>query len=96
MAVLEEDRRECFSPLKNKAGTGADDEGTSRAALLAQQRRWIQAAGGSVGEYEIELAPGVSLYGEGLESVKGGSATKSGSVESADALAQYFARSFNS
>jgi len=91
MAILEDDRAECFSPLKNKAGTGVDDEGTSRAHLLAQQSRWLEAAGADLSDHEIELSPLVSVAGEGLETVNGKKATKSGNIENWASLSTFFA-----
>ncbi|KAB5593190.1 UDP-N-acetylglucosamine pyrophosphorylase [Ceratobasidium theobromae] len=82
MAILEVDRKEEFSPLKNAPGTGADDPGTSRADLLAQQRRFLEEAGATVKEgVEIEVSPKVSYAGEGLEDVKGKTFSRSGLVE---------------
>ncbi|RXW22684.1 hypothetical protein EST38_g3162 [Candolleomyces aberdarensis] len=90
-SVLEVERREDFSPLKNAPGTGSDDPETSRRDLLAQHRRFLENAGAKVAEgVEIEISPLVSYAGEGLESVKGKTFTKSGianQVEELDALA---------
>jgi UDP-N-acetylglucosamine/UDP-N-acetylgalactosamine diphosphorylase len=89
-AVLEVERNEEFSPLKNAPGTGSDDPTTSRADLLAQHKRFLENAGAQVKErVEIEISPLVSYAGEGLESVKGKVYTKSGlvgAVEELDAL----------
>lgn len=82
MAVHEVARREEFSPLKNAKGTGADDEDTSRRDLLAQQRRWLEAAGAKVGEgVEVELSPLLTYSGEGLERFKGQTLERSGNIE---------------
>ena len=89
-AVLEVARAEEFSPLKNAPGTGSDDPDTSRRDLLAQHWRFLEGAGATLAEgVEIELSPLVTYAGEGLESVKGKTFTKSGvvsSVEELDAL----------
>ncbi|KAL0581058.1 UDP-N-acetylglucosamine pyrophosphorylase [Marasmius crinis-equi] len=86
-AVLEIERKEEFSPLKNAPGTGSDDPETSRADLLAQHKRFLQDAGATVKDgVEIEVSPLVSYAGEGLESVKGKTYSKSGLVESVEEL----------
>jgi len=89
-AVLEVARIEEFSPLKNAPGTGSDDPETSRRDLLLQHRRFLEKAGAIVKDaVEIEVSPLVSYAGEGLESVKGKTFTRSGlvnSVEEFDAL----------
>ncbi|KAH6917046.1 UDP-N-acetylglucosamine diphosphorylase [Coprinopsis sp. MPI-PUGE-AT-0042] len=85
--VLEVDRKEEFSPLKNAPGTGADDPDTSRRDLLAQHKRFLEAAGASVASgVEIEISPRLSYAGEGLESVKGKTFTKSALVENIEEL----------
>ncbi|KDR85712.1 hypothetical protein GALMADRAFT_84797 [Galerina marginata CBS 339.88] len=90
-AVLEVERKEEFSPLKNAPGTGSDDPETSRRDLLAQHQRFLEHAGAQVKDsVEIEISPLVSYAGEGLESVKGKVYQKSGlvgAVEELDALA---------
>lgn len=89
-AVLEVARSEEFSPLKNAPGTGSDDPETSRRDLLDQHRRFLESAGARLKEgVEIELSPLVTYAGEGLESIKGKTFTKSGYVvnlEELDAL----------
>ena len=86
-AVLEVDRKEDFSPLKNAPGTGVDDPETSRRDLLARQRHFLEAAGATVADgVEIEISPLVSYDGEGLESIKGKRFSRSGTVESIESL----------
>ncbi|KAG6889979.1 hypothetical protein C0995_012939 [Termitomyces sp. Mi166 len=86
-AVLEVARKEEFSPLKNAPGTGSDDPETSRRDLLAQHKRFLENAGATVKEgVEIEISPLVSYAGEGLESIRGKTFTKSGYVESVEEL----------
>lgn len=86
-SVLEVARNEEFSPLKNAPGTGSDDPETSRRDLIAQHRRFLEKAGATVKDgVEIEISPLVSYAGEGLESVKGKTFTKSGSVGNVEEL----------
>ncbi|KAH9486279.1 UDP-N-acetylhexosamine pyrophosphorylase [Psilocybe cubensis] len=86
-AVLEVDRKEEFSPLKNAPGTGSDDPETSRRDLLAQHKRFLENAGAKVAEgVEIEISPLVSYAGEGLESIKGKTFQKSGPVAAVEEL----------
>jgi len=81
--VMEVERTEEFSPLKNAPGTGSDDPNTSRRDILAQHKRFLQAAGAIVNEgIEIELSPTVTYSGEGLESMKGKTLEKSGMANS--------------
>lgn len=85
--VLEVERHEEFSPLKNAPGTGSDDPETSRRDLLSQQKRFLVRAGAkAVDGVEIEVSPHVSYAGEGLEAIRGKIFTKSGMVESVVAL----------
>ncbi|ORY29885.1 nucleotide-diphospho-sugar transferase [Rhizoclosmatium globosum] len=66
LAVLETERKEEFSPLKNAPGCkDGDCPETCRADVLAQHKRYIEAAGGVVSE-EVELSPLVTYAGEGL------------------------------
>jgi UDP-N-acetylglucosamine/UDP-N-acetylgalactosamine diphosphorylase len=86
-AVLEVARNEEFSPLKNAPGTGSDDPETSRRDLITQHTRFLERAGATVKEgVEIEISPLVSYAGEGLQSVKGKTFTKSGFVEQVEEL----------
>ncbi|KIL71538.1 hypothetical protein M378DRAFT_155130 [Amanita muscaria Koide BX008] len=86
-AVLEVERKEEFSPLKNAPGTSSDNPETSCRDLLAQHKRYLERAGATVGEdVAIEISPLVSYFGEGLESVKGKIFTKSGIVEHVEEL----------
>ncbi len=86
-AVLEVERKEDFSPLKNAPGTGSDDPDTSRRDLITQHKRFLERAGATVKDgVEIEISPLVSYAGEGLESVNGKTFTKSGIVENVEEL----------
>ncbi|WWD21316.1 hypothetical protein CI109_105800 [Kwoniella shandongensis] len=92
LRVLEVDRSEEFSPLKNAPGSKADCPETSRRDLLAQQKRWLEASGATVQEgVEVEVTPTLTYGGEGLEWTKGSNFVKSGvlaSKEDAKALVQ--------
>ncbi|KAI0275228.1 nucleotide-diphospho-sugar transferase [Gloeopeniophorella convolvens] len=86
-AVLEVARSEEFSPLKNAPGTGSDDPETSRRDLLAEHRRFLEAAGATVRDgVEIELSPLVTYAGEGLAAVKGKTFARSGAVSAVEEL----------
>ncbi|CAG8542295.1 9091_t:CDS:2 [Acaulospora colombiana] len=77
MAVLEVDRKEEFSPLKNAPGTGVDDPGTSRKDIIDQHVRFVERANGKVESGEtsetlnFEISPLVSYAGDGLEELNG-------------------------
>lgn len=70
-SVLEIDRKDEFSPLKNGPGAGVDCPETSRRDIIAQHVRFIEAAGGRVeGDPEqFELSPWVTYGGEGLREI---------------------------
>ncbi|KAL2165353.1 hypothetical protein VTH06DRAFT_650 [Thermothelomyces fergusii] len=74
-ACLEVRREDEFSPLKNARGTGEDDPDTSLRDILAQGRRWLEAAGVTVAGDDpntgIEVSPLLSYGGEGLEEYAG-------------------------
>ncbi|KAJ3319911.1 UDP-N-acetylglucosamine pyrophosphorylase [Boothiomyces sp. JEL0866] len=76
-AVLECARKDEFSPLKNAPGSNdGDSPDTSRADIMAQHVRFVEAAGGKVVSEDgsapvFEISPLVSFAGEGLEAVKG-------------------------
>lgn len=88
-AVLEGDRADEFSPLKNAPGTGADDPETSRRDILAQHRRFLTKAGAKFAsdDIEIELSPLTTYSGEGLEAAKGKTFSKNAIINSAKELA---------
>ncbi|KAI7823456.1 nucleotide-diphospho-sugar transferase [Kickxella alabastrina] len=77
MAILEVDRKDQFSPLKNAPGAGVDCPETSRSDLIAQCIRFAEAAGATVQraadgqEPSFEISALVSYAGEGLESLSG-------------------------
>ncbi|KAI0007625.1 nucleotide-diphospho-sugar transferase [Xylariaceae sp. FL0662B] len=84
-ACLEVKREEEFSPLKNAdpernadgTFTKEPEDGptTSRRDIKAQGRRWVEAAGATVKNGDVdgglEISPFTSYGGEGLESFKG-------------------------
>ncbi|CAI2181912.1 3431_t:CDS:2 [Funneliformis geosporum] len=76
MAVLEVDRKDEFSPLKNAPGTGVDDPDTSMKDIINQHVKFVEKAGGKVlpGDNDqliFEISPLVSYAGEGLEGLNG-------------------------
>jgi UDP-N-acetylglucosamine/UDP-N-acetylgalactosamine diphosphorylase len=57
-ACMEVRREDEFSPLKNASGTGQDDPETSKASIMDQGKRWVQAAGATViADGGVELSP---------------------------------------
>ncbi|KAI9293386.1 UDP-N-acetylglucosamine diphosphorylase [Neoconidiobolus thromboides FSU 785] len=74
-SVLEVDRKEEFSPLKNAPGSGSDCPETSRQDIISQHVRFVEAAGGKVegdvNAIDFEISPLVTYAGEGLEIVNG-------------------------
>jgi UDP-N-acetylglucosamine/UDP-N-acetylgalactosamine diphosphorylase len=63
-ACMEVKREDEFSPLKNARGTGEDDPDTSKQDIMAQGKKWVQAAGATVVSEDqkdgIELSPLIS------------------------------------
>jgi UDP-N-acetylglucosamine/UDP-N-acetylgalactosamine diphosphorylase len=74
-ACMEVHRKDEFSPLKNARGAGEDDPDTSKRDIMAQGKRWLQAAGAIVvteeGDEGVEVSPLNSYAGEGLERFSG-------------------------
>ncbi|KAF2127953.1 nucleotide-diphospho-sugar transferase [Dothidotthia symphoricarpi CBS 119687] len=72
-ACMEVKREDEFSPLKNAPGTGEDDPETSKQDIMAQGKKWAQAAGATVVSEDpkagIEISPLISYGGEGLDFV---------------------------
>jgi len=56
--VVEVEPAEAFAPLKNASGSKTDSPETSRAAMMAQHRRRLRAAGAEIGDdVPIEISP---------------------------------------
>jgi len=56
--VVEIDPAEGFAPLKNASGAEQDTAETARAAMVAQHRRWLEAAGAEVAAgVDVEICP---------------------------------------
>lgn len=72
-SVLQVDRVDEFSPLKNGPGAGVDCPETSRTDILSQAERFIRNAGGDYlnKQIEVEVSPLLSYGGENLDSVSG-------------------------
>lgn len=89
LCVLEVGRAEEFSPLKNAPGSKTDSPETSRRDLLAQQKRWLEAAGAEVDwGVEIEVVPSATYGGEGLDYVKGVKFGESGVLAGPDDISK--------
>ena len=58
-ACMEVKREDEFSPLKNARGKGVDDPDTSKRDIMQQGKRWVQAAGATVGSDSdgVEVSP---------------------------------------
>jgi UDP-N-acetylglucosamine/UDP-N-acetylgalactosamine diphosphorylase len=60
--VVEYPEQDCFAPLKNAPGAPKDTPEYVQQMLLAQHRRWLQAAGTKVAEdINIEISPHYAL-----------------------------------
>lgn len=70
-ACFEVRREDEFSPLKNGKGSKEDNAETSRADVVSQGRRWVEAAGAIIvsedpADNGVEVSPLISYAGEGL------------------------------
>jgi len=70
-AVLEVERCDEFSPLKNPPGSKTDGPETSRRDILGQHTRWLKHVGAKGPTTEVEISPLMSYAGEGLNFLKG-------------------------
>lgn len=56
--VVEADPADAFAPVKNAAGETQDTAATAQAAMIAQHRRWLVAAGAKIaGDIAVEINP---------------------------------------
>ncbi len=63
--VVEIDRRQGFAPLKNAPGEPADTPEQVREQMMAEHRRWLQAAGAEVADgVKVEISPLFALDAE--------------------------------
>ena len=69
MAIMQVERQEQFSPVKNKSGEGVKDSPATCREMFSQlHRSWLAAAGFTVaGDGVVEIDPEVSYRGEGLD-----------------------------
>lgn len=68
--LMEVNRSEEFSPVKNAPGTDTDSPDTARDHVLKLHSSWVRSAGGVV-ENDVEISPLDSYAGEGLEWCQG-------------------------
>jgi UDP-N-acetylglucosamine/UDP-N-acetylgalactosamine diphosphorylase len=63
--VVEIDRNQGFAPLKNAAGAADDTPEHVQKQMIAEHRRWLMAAGATVGEnVSVEISPLFALDAE--------------------------------
>ncbi|KAI8638375.1 UDP-N-acetylglucosamine diphosphorylase [Parasitella parasitica] len=88
-SVLQVDRKDEFSPLKNGPGAGVDCPETSRADILSQGERFIRNVGGNYlnQQIEVEISPLLSYGGENLESIRGETIKRSSILNSIEDVA---------
>ncbi len=68
--LMEVNREEEFSPVKNAPGSARDSPDTARQHVLDLHTSWVKRNGGIVEKY-VEVSPLESYAGENLEWVKG-------------------------
>ena len=60
--VVEGDAAEVFAPVKNAEGAPTDTAATTRSAIVAQHKRWLESAGVTVGpNAQVEINPNWAL-----------------------------------
>ncbi len=60
--VVEGEAAEIFAPLKNASGASTDTPESTRAALVARARRWLESAGAQLAPgIELEISPALAL-----------------------------------
>lgn len=81
-AIVVEGRREdCFAPVKNADGAPSDTPSSSRAAISAQHRRWLEAAGAKVApDAIVEIHPSFALDAEEVKAKVAPGSTFQGKV----------------
>ncbi|PVU84734.1 hypothetical protein BB560_007275 [Smittium megazygosporum] len=74
VSILDVDRSEAFSPLKNAPGAGSDCPETCRNDLMSLHIKFAENAGATVqgdARLNFEISHKISYFGEGLEALKG-------------------------
>jgi UDP-N-acetylglucosamine/UDP-N-acetylgalactosamine diphosphorylase len=65
--VVEGDEADVFAPVKNASGAAKDTKETAQAAMIAQDRRRLEAAGVSIADgVQVEIDPALAATNEAL------------------------------
>jgi len=63
-------REECFAPVKNAPGAASDTAATSKAAIVALHRAWLEEMGMNVqGDIAVEVSPWLSVGRDKLKDI---------------------------